>query len=443
MNFFKKHKTFSLPPGNLGLPIVGETLSFLLDSQFTKKRHQQYGSIFKTSIFGSPTIFVRGADVNRFVLTNENKYFINSLPPSTKALLGSLSLSLQIGAEHQHRRKLLYQAFQPRTLEGYVDAIEEITQRYLHKWVEMESLTWYPELRNYTFDIACKFLIGLDFAFQTPLGHLFEIWSAGLFSPSPPLPWTKFGRALRSRQQLLEQIELIIVQQKEELATTNQNALSLLLQARDDKGKRLSLEEVKDQVLMLLFAGHETLTSALASFCLLLAQHPNVQERCCAEVQELVGTQKLTLEKLKQMNYLEQVIQEVLRLIPPVGGGFRKIICNCEFSGYQFPEGWNVIYGIPFTHQDSSIYYQPECFDPERFSSKQAGDSSKPFSYLPFGGGIRECLGKEFARLEMKLFAARLVHDYTWELLPSQSLKMIDVPVPHPQDELKVKFRKL
>lgn len=442
MIFSKEDKSFSLPPGSLGLPIVGETSSFLLDSQFTNKRHQQYGSIFKTSIFGSPTIFIRGADVNRFVLTNENKYFINSLPPSTKALLGSLSLSLQIGAEHQHRRKLLYQAFQPRTLEGYIDTIEEITQRYLQKWQDIESLTWYPELRNYTFDIACKFLIGLDFAFQTPLGHLFETWSAGLFSPSLPLPWTKFGRALRSRQQLLEQIELIISQRNQELAT-NQNALSLLLQAHDEKGETLSLEEVKDQVLMLLFAGHETLTSALASLCLLLAQHPNVLERCRAEVHELGGTEKLTLERLKQMSYLEQVIQEVLRLIPPVGGGFRKIICTCEFGGYQFPEGWNVIYGIPFTHQDSSVYYQPEYFDPERFSSKQAGDASKPFSYLPFGGGIRECLGKEFARLEMKLFAVRLVQNYTWELLPTQNLEMISVPVPHPQDGLKVKFCKL
>jgi cytochrome P450 len=124
MNLSKINYFLPVPPGNLGLPIVGESISFLSDPQFAKKRHQKYGNIFKTNIVGSPTIFVRGAEANYFILTNENKYFINSLPPSAKALLGSLSLSQQIGSQHQERRKLLYQAFQPRILSGYVSMIE-------------------------------------------------------------------------------------------------------------------------------------------------------------------------------------------------------------------------------------------------------------------------------------------------------------------------------
>ena len=139
------------------------------------------------------------------------------------------------------------------------------------------------------------------------------------------------------------------------------------------------------------------------------------------------------------MTYLDQVLREVLRLIPPVAGGFRKIIRTCDFNGYRFPEGWNVLYEILLTHQDSSIYAQPNQFNPER----ETEDTSKPFNYLPFGGGVRECIGKEFARLEMKLFAAHLVRDYSWELLSSQNLEMILIPVPHPKDGLKVKFVKL
>lgn len=438
MNFTKANSFIPVPPGNLGLPIVGESLSFLFDRQFAKKRHQKYGNIFKTNILGSPTIFVRGGEANHFILTNENKYFINSLPPSAKALLGSLSLSQQIGSQHQERRKLLYQAFQPRTLTGYVDAMEELTQRYLHKWTKLGTLTWYPELRNYTFDIACKFLIGLDFALETQLGHLFEIWSKGLFSLPVSLPWTKFSHALKSRQHLLEQLEVIIRQRQQKL-NEGEDALSVLLKARDEKGNSLSLEEVKDQILMLLFAGHETLTSALASFCLLLAQHPEILTRCRAEQQKFEKTKELTPEALKQMTYLDQVLREVLRLVPPVGGGFRKIICTCNFNGYQFPEGWNILYEILLTHQDGSIYAQPNQFNPER----QMEDISKPFNYLPFGGGVRECLGKEFARLEMKLFAAHLVRNYSWELLPSQNLDLVLIPVPHPKDGLKVNFVKL
>lgn len=431
-----------LPPGNLGLPVIGETLGFAFDSDFAKKRHQQYGDIFKTRILGNATIYVRGGEANRFILTNENKYFVNSLPPPTKALLGNLSLSVQVGAKHQNRRRLLYQAFQHRSLSTYVKTMEGITQYYIHEWAKLESLTWYPEIRKYTFDIACKFLIGIDFASQTKLGRLFETWSEGLFSISLPLPWTKFGRALHSRQQLLQEIETIICQRQKEPGR-GKDVLSFLLQGCDDKGNMLSLEELKDQLLMLLFAGHETLTSALASFCLLLSQHPNVLERCRAEQKILGESKELTLESLQEMIYLEQVIREVVRLIPPVAGGFKKVICTCDFNGYQFPQGWNVIYGISPTHRNPLSYSQPDQFNPDRFLSKQAEEMNKSYNYIPFGGGIRECLGKEFARLEMKLFAACLVRNCTWELLPYQNLEIVPLPVPHPQDGLKVSFKNL
>ena len=449
MNSVQSPTPLPLPPGDLGL--VRENFDFFFDYMFFnseffgKTRHQKYGSVFKTNILGTPTIFVGGGEAIRFILTNENKYFINEFPPSTKKLLGSSSLSLQTGEEHRNRRKLLYQAFQPRTLGKSINKMEEITQRYLSKWTEQKTITWYPEIRNYTFDIACNFLVGIDFASQTELGHLFETWSMGLFSVPLHLPWTKFTRALHSRQQLLERIETIISQRQQELEMyDNEDALSILLQARDAQGCTLSIQELKDQLIMLLFAGHGTLTSALTSFCLLLGQHSEVLKRCRNEQQQLGKSGSLTQEDLKQMSYLEQVLREVLRLNPPVGGGFRKVIHTCEFNGYQFPEGWNVIYGITFTHQDCLIYSHPQQFDPERFiSSEETENLTKNFSYVPFGGGVRECLGKEFARLEMKIFAANLVRNYDWELLPHQNLQMISIPAPHPKDGLKVNFRKL
>jgi retinoid hydroxylase len=428
-----------LPPGTFGLPLIGDTLNFLRDSQFAQKRHQQYGNIFKTSIFGQPTVFVCGQEANFFVLSNENQYFVVSWPPSTKALLGPLSLSLQTGADHQKRRKLLYQAFQPRALAGYIGAMENITQRYLEKWVKMETLTWYPELRNYTFDVAGKLLVGIDAGAKTALCHYFETWCNGLFSIPLDVPWTQFGKAKKSRKLLLSELEKIICDRQKDIGEGN-DALSLLISARDDEGNSLSLEELKDQVLLLLFAGHETLTSAIASFCLLLAQNPDVMAKVRAEQQQFPTTEPLTLEQLKQMTYLEQVLREVLRLVPPVGGGFRQVINACEFGGYQIPKGWNVLYEINQTHQDTAVYPDPDRFDPDRFNQERSANA-KPFSYVPFGGGLRECLGKEFARLEMKLFAAKIVRDYDWELVPDQDLNLIRVPTPHPRDGLQVNFR--
>jgi retinoid hydroxylase len=431
-----------LPPGKLGLPFVGETISFLSDRDFAEKRQQEYGNVFKTHLFGRPTVVMIGAEANRFLLSSENQYFSVAWPESTRVLLGPASLSMQKGSEHQKRRKLLSQAFQPRMLAGYGLAMEEITASYLDKWQEMETLKWYPELRKYTFDVACKLLVDTDTAADTEFGELFEEWCEGLFTIPMRLPWTKFGRALRSRELLLARIEEIILK-RQQLSEQPQDALGILLQSQDEDGNSLSLREIKDQVLTLLFAGHETLTSAIASFCLLLAQHPEILAKARAEQQNLDLQEPLTLEHLKQMTYLEQVLKEVLRVIPPVGGGFREVIQTCEFNGYSIPQGWSVLYQIGKTHQDTTVYTQPESFDPQRFDPERAEDKSKPFSYIPFGGGVRECLGKEFARLEMKLFAALLLRGYQWELVPGQNLEMVMVPTPHPRDGLQVMFRRL
>ncbi|WP_263975692.1 cytochrome P450 [Leptolyngbya sp. 7M] len=218
------------------------------------------------------------------------------------------------------------------------------------------------------------------------------------------------------------------------------------MQARDENGQGLSIAELKDQILLLLFAGHETLTSAVASFCLLVAQHPDVMAKLRDEQQQFSVQEPLTLDQLKQMPYLDQVLREVMRHTPPVGGGFRRVLESCQINGYQIPKGWTLLYQIGSTHQDEQLYPDPDRFNPERFSSEQMQQQSsdrQKYGYLPFGGGLRECLGKEFARLEMKTFAVHLVRGYTWELRPDQDLTLVTIPTPHPKDGLKVRFKKM
>ena len=303
----------------------------------------------------------------------------------------------------------------------------------------MGTLTWYPELRNYTFDIASNLFVSTDGGSNSQVGHYFEVWCQGLFTLPISFPWTKFGKALQARRQLLASLEEIILK-RQQADSPGEDALGLLIQAEDEQGNSLSLEELKDQVLLLLFAGHETLTSAIASFCLLTAQHPDVMQRLREEQDRLNIAGTPTPEDLKAMTYLEQVIKEVMRLIPPVGGGFREAIETFEFNGYRIPQGWNIQYQIAQTHKDEEIYPESDRFDPDRFDPKQPADKQASFGYIPFGGGLRECIGKEFARLEMRLFASKLLQNYRWELLPNQNLELITVPTPHPRDGLKVKF---
>jgi retinoid hydroxylase len=428
-----------LPPGEFGLPLIGETIGFLTDSQFNQKRLAKYGKIYKTNIFGNPTVTMIGAEANNFLFRNENKYVVSTWPKSTKILLGYLSLSVRNGEFHKSRRQLLYQAFQPRALASYIPTMESITKQYLQKWSVAKELTWYPELRDYTFDIASNLLVSNDGGVSTALGKLFEDWCNGLFTIPINFPWTKFSKALKARKKLLQYLEQIVIQ-RQQSDNPGEDALGLLIQAEDETGNKLTTEELKDQILLLLFAGHETLTSAIASFCLLTAQNPDVMAKSRQEQAKFLSNSHLTLDTLKEMTYLEQVIKEVMRIIPPVGGGFREVIESFDFNGYQIPKGWTIQYQIAQTHQDSAIYAESDRFDPDRFSPERQEDKQTNFAYIPFGGGLRECLGKEFARLEMRIFASLLLQKYQWELLPNQNLELVTVPTPHPKDGLKVKF---
>ena len=439
MTVSNKLNSLPEPPGKNGLPFIGETIAFFSDPKFNQKRIEKYGKIYKTSILGSPTVMMIGSEANTFLFRNENKYVVSAWPKSTRILLGKKSLAVNNGSFHTSRRKLLYDAFQPRALASYIPTMEQITEKYLQKWLQMNTLTWYPELRNYTFDIASNLFVSTDGGSQSEVGHYFEDWCAGLFTIPISLPWTKFGKALKARRQLLKKLEEIVLK-RQQAEEPGSDALGLLIQAEDENGNSLSLEELKDQVLLLLFAGHETLTSAIASFCLLTAQHPKVMQRLVEEQDRLNITGTPTLEDLKAMVYLEQVLKEVMRLIPPIGGAFRKAIETFEFGGYRIPKGWNLQYQIAQTHKDEEIYPQSDRFDPDRFAPDQPVDRQTSFGYIPFGGGLRECIGKEFARLEMRLFASKLLKNYQWELLPDQNLELVTVPTPHPRDGLKVNF---
>jgi cytochrome P450 len=427
-----------LPPGNFGLPIIGETISFFRDPNFVKKRYQKYGKIFKSRIFGSPTIFVSGAEANYFLLTNENKYFTVLWPKSTTVLLGNNALATQRGDLHGQRRKLMFQAFQPRALASYIPTMESITKKYLDRWQSQKNLTWYPKIRDYTFDIACHLFIGTEGNDLAPVRELFENWVKGLFSLAIDLPWTNFGKGLRARRELLKYIKQI-VETRKQAENWGKDALGILLQAKDEDGNSLSTEELQDQILTLLFAGHETLTSAIASFCLLTAQNPDILQKLRQEQELFDYSIPFTPESLKEMTYLDKVLQEVLRLIPPVGGGFRKVIRDCEWQGYSFPKDWSIQYSIVLTHDDGEVYPNPDHFDPDRTPPER----NKPFSYVPFGGGMRECIGKEFARLEMKIFAALLLQGYDWQLESNQDLSMTTIPTPRPKDGLKAIFSAL
>lgn len=431
--------TQTLPPGSLGLPVIGETLNFLLDPNFADKRKQKYGPIFKTRILGRPTIVMTGPAANRFILQTHFDHFSwrDGWPKNFQELLGK-SLFLQEGEEHRRNRKLLMPAFHGRALANYFDTMLSISSNYLQKWASQGHLTLFPAMKEMTFEIASVLLLGSKSGEKTAiLSQKFAQLSKGLFTIPLKLPGTTYSQALSARDFLLGELEKEILARQEQ---PGNDALGLLLQSRDEDGNSLSLEEIKVQALLMLFAGHETTTSMLTSLCMALAQHPQVLALARQEQQELTGN--LCLEQLQQMPYLERVLKEVERLYPPVGGGFRGVVKPFVYDGYYVPMGWQVLYRIADTHKDSNIYPNPEVFDPERFHPDRAEHKKVDFSLVGFGGGPRICLGYAFAQMEMKIFAAHLLRNYVWELDASQDLSMVNIPTLHPRSGLKVSLAK-
>jgi cytochrome P450 len=432
-----------LPPGNSGLPAVGETVSFAFDRNFAAKRYRKYGAIFRTNLVGRPTAVMVGAEAAEFVLSSHMDHFSwrKGWPDSFKILLGE-SLFLMDGEEHRQKRRLMMPALHGLALANYVGTMDEITRTYLQKWATKQEFTWIEEFKQLTFDIASELLLGTKpGADSARLSQLFTTLTNGLFALNPlPLPFTKFRRAIAARQQIIQHLQQVV---KERQQNPTKDALSLLIQARDEDGNSLSEEELINQSILLLFAGHETTTSMLTWLCTELARHPEVLQRAREEQLELQKQGDLNLEQLGQMPYLEQIIAEIERLHPPVGGGFRGVVKPFEFNGYYVPAGWMVLYSILETHRTPEIYPQPETFDPERFSPQRQENKQRPFSLIGFGGGSRICIGIAFAKMEMKIVAARLLRGYEWELLPNQSLETAQVPTSRPQDGLRVRFRQL
>ena len=225
-------------------------------------------------------------------------------------------------------------------------------------------------MKQLTFEIASVLLLGSEPGeMTTRLAQYFNELSAGLFTLPWRFRWSPYGRALHARDQLLDHIERVVRDRQQH---PTQDALGLLVQSRDEEGGSLSLEEIKVQALLMLFAGHETTTSMLTSLMMSLAQHPTVWNHAQAEQDVLAAEAPLTLEQLRRMPYLDQVLKEVERLYPPVAGGFRGVIESFEFNGYQVPAGWQALYRINATHMDRRCYSEVEQFDPDRFSPGRA-----------------------------------------------------------------------
>ena len=432
-----------LPPGSTGLPVLGETLEWRADRlAFLRRRWRRYGRIWKSATYGQREITMLGPEANAFILSTHRRHFEWAGGHEIffdRRLFGD-SIFLMDGDEHIHQRGLVLPAFHGRALRGYGGAIRALCAEYAARWAARGEIVLTDELKQLTFEVAAKLLLGAETREQSAwLSRAFDAFGRGMTAfPRWRTPWSTYGRAFRARDALREYFRALLARRR---AAPGTDALGMLMTAEDGAGRRLEDERIVSHLIALLLAAHDTTRSAMTWLLVELDRHPEVVERLRAELAG-AGPGAAVYEVLGGLEYLDRVLKEVERLHPPISGAPRRVVEPFDFDGCHVPAGWRVYYSILFTHMMPEIWSEPERFDPDRFAPPRSEDDKTPFSLIGFGAGPRSCIGRGFARLEMKVMAAVLVQGYELRVLPDQDLRYDYTPTRVPRGELRVRVTK-
>ncbi|WP_017316525.1 cytochrome P450 [Mastigocladopsis repens] len=332
-------------------------------------------------------------------------------------LLGSNSLILLDGERHQRQRQLLSPPFHGDRMRAYGETIREITQQVSDSWKIGKPFNIRASMQEITLRVILRVVFGLD------EGHRFEklrqLLSSLLDSIGSPLlsaalffrfmqkdlgAWSPWGRVLRLLEQIDEMIYDLIRERRAESHQNRQDIFTLMMSARYDDGQAMTDEELRDELMTLLIAGHETTASVLTWAFYWVDHLPEVRDKLVRELDTLGDNpDPSTVAKLP---YLSAVCQETLRIYPVGMNAFIRIVKSpIEIQGYNLPVGTVILPSIYLAHHREETYPQPKQFRPERFLERQFS----PYEYLPFGGGNRRCIGLAFAQYEMKLVLATIL----------------------------------
>ena len=453
-------------PGPRPWPIVGRTLNSIRFAQdsvgYTRELFETYGNLVALSAKGgtqlySPrdtcpgTLFACGPDLVRQVTTHHDIYFkypltgplyrLRGKSPRTEPLNHFLVGLFGVNSdEHLRQRKLMLPAFHRQRLETYAQDMVAITADQLQQLrvgQVNDMATW---LRQLTLRIVTKSLFGEDIGQDgVSTGQIIQDalkLQGNLLLKARPLDWP--GHPWRQYLDLVARYEARmadLIQAKRQAATAEPDVLSMLLQVRDEEsGAALSEAELLGHVGVMFVAGHETSANALTWTLLLLSQHPQIMADLLDELEASLHGNAPTVDQLAQLPLLDRVVKESLRILSPVPWNGRVTAQPTELGGYAIPEGTEVLVSIYQTHQMPDLYPNPDCFQPDRWTTIQPD----AYAYNPFSAGPRLCIGAGFAMMEIKIVLAMLLQRYRLEFVPQKPIDRSGIIVMAPKHGLSL-----
>jgi cytochrome P450 len=409
------------------VPLIGSFFAFMQDRvKFMERLGQE--DVCGFHLGPVPILLFNKAEHVQSILV-EHGYDFSKGELMHKALDNSNGLFVSEGDFHRKQRKLIAPMFQPRHIVNYVDTIVYYGEHLAQGWSDQAVIDLNQEMINLTMGIVGKVLFDVDMLNETDeLGAAmaigFEHTVRKLSSPLMlPDNWpTQYNRRVHNAQNLLKDHIQQMIAERHQYPSERIDLLSVLLNAQDEDGNRMSEEQVMDECLIFLGAGHETTAAALSWTWYFLCQHPAIYKQVQQEVQHVLQGRRATFADLPQLQLCLQVFKETMRLYPPAAGIFREALHDFTIDGYYVPKGANVLISPYMLHRRPEYFPEPGVFNPTRFTPER--EKSLPrYAYIPFGAGPRICIGNHFALMEGQLLIATLVQHATFKLVPGQNIQ--------------------
>jgi cytochrome P450 len=415
----------SIPTVRGSLPLLGNLFQFWSDRLGLQDLAARTGPIARVQLANIPVYIVTDADLAHDVLVAQAGSMLKSAGLQfLKPLLGDGLLTAE-GDTHRRHRKLLAPAFAPKRLAPYGEVMVDETLQQTHSWRDAQHVDLSAEMMKMTLAIAGKTMFGADVRKDAEtvahgLDLAMESHEESLQSPIRlgyewPLPR---HRRMRRAVKTLDEVVYRLIAEGRARGTDKGDVLSILLLARDEEdGSGLTDAQVRDEVMTLLLAGHETTANALTWAWYELARNPGVLATLTAEVDKL-GKRTLAIEDLTAMPYNLAVVEEAMRMHPPAYMTGREAMVDLTIGGHALPKGSIVAVNIRGIHRRADYYPDPHSFRPERMLPDQKKQRPRE-RYLPFGAGPRVCIGAHFALLEAQLALATMVQHARFRVIPS------------------------
>jgi len=426
-------------PGPRGKPILGSLLDFRRSViQTLMEGWRQYGDVVE---YRGPLslIAITHPDHAQYILRDNAANFrhpdfeINKLKPTFRN-----GLVTSQGDFWSRQRKMMQPVFHTDLVQSFTNMMAETTQAALDRWdVTRERnprVDMRVEMQRLTLNILTKASFTVDWATEAEqiieaVTIANEYTNKRLLAPFDPPEWAPLPsvrRFVETRKAVDETVYALIAERRRD-GQERGDLLSLLMRARDDAGEGMTDLELHDELISMIFAGHETVSVCLAWTWYLLSQDAQATKRLRDEVDEVLQGRPPTLGDVRRMQYTWQVLQEALRLYPPIWVLPRTPLEDDEIDGYRLRAGTRtMLFVCPYvTHRHTDFYEDPERFDPDRIAPERTANWHR-YQYIPFGGGPRKCLGHEFAMLEMTVIVAMVMQRFHLEFVTGHSVE----PVP-------------